>query len=150
MSNPFDVEYGSDWYDSYYSYEEDFPIDELLDDSRHNVSSAPIERTRSELINPNTPKPPSPVICTDAIAFFHTYNQSKAALRETTGMDTHSLRVNNVPGLVVLPLKDISLIRNDSRSGRSLKHFIVLPNGESFGETHPDLAQMVDILYAKN
>ena len=123
MSSPFDVEYGSDWYDSYYSYEEDFPIDELLEEPPHNVSSAPVERTRSELINPNTPKPPSPVVYTDAVALFHNYNQSKAALREATGMDPHSLRVNNVPGLVVLPLKDISLVRNDPRSGRTFCHF---------------------------
>ena len=150
MSNPFDVEYGSDWYDSYYSYDEDFPLDELFDDKDHNVHSAPIERTHSELINPNSPKPSSPVICTDAIALFYNYNQSKAALRESTGMDTHSIRVNNVPGLVVLPLKDISLIRNDSRSGRTLKHFIVLPNGENFGDSYPDLSKMIDLLYAKN
>ena len=150
MSDPFDIEYGSDWYDSYYSYDDDFPLDELIDDSPHNVSSAPVERTRSELINPNSPKPPSPVIFTDAIALFHNYHQSKAALRENTGMDPHSLRVNNVPGLIVLPLKDISLIRNDSRAGRSLKHFIVLPNGESFRETYSDLAQMIDLLYAKS
>lgn len=145
-----DIEYDRDYYDDYYSYEEDVPIEELLDEPHHNVSSAPVERTHSEFINSDSPKPPSPIICTDAIALFHTYNQSKAALREATGMDTHSLRTNNVPGLVVLPLKDISLIRNDSRSGRKLKHFIILPNGENFGETYPDLAKMIDILYAKN
>lgn len=150
MSSPFDVEYGSDWYDSYYSYEEDFPVDELLDDQNHNVHSGPVERPHPELINPNSPKPNSPVICTDAIALFHTLNQSKAALRENTGMDSHSLRVNNVPGLLVLPLKDISLIRNDYRYGRALKHFVVLPTGENFGDTYPDLAKMIDILYAKN
>ena len=43
MSSAFDLDYGSDWYDSYYSYEEDFPIDELLDEPNHNGSSTGVE-----------------------------------------------------------------------------------------------------------
>lgn len=65
-------------------------------------------------------------------------------------MDSHSLRANNVPGLIVLPLKDLSLVRKDDRSHRPNPNFIVLPSDENFNVIHPDLAQMIDILYSKH
>lgn len=144
MFSDSEISYGSDFYDSYYSFEDDVPIESYLEEETIN------ERSSSQPSPQDIPKPPSPSILSDAIALFHSINQSKKALREITGMDTPSLRTHNVPGLIVLPIKDFSLVRNDTRSNRKLDHFIILPNSEDFQRGHPDLAQMIDLLYAKN
>ena len=137
----FEVDY-DDSYEPSYSDSELPPLEYFLNDQPNDGESLPTPAV-------NLPEPPRPIIYDDSVALFNTVSESKNAVREITGMDSHSLRSNNVPGLIVLPLKDLSLVRKDDRSNRPNPNFIVLPSGENFNVIHPDLAQMIDILYRK-
>lgn len=89
---------------------------------------------------------PDPVIPDPAIAICNSLDQSKELVQATFGIPANSLRSSSVSGLVVLPLKDLNLIRKDNRSNRTQRVALILPVGENFSIVHQDLAQLVEVL----
>lgn len=89
---------------------------------------------------------PDPVIPDPAIAICHSLDQSKELVQATFGIPAYSLRSHPIPGLVVLPLKDLNLIRKDNRSNRTQSMALILPVGDHFSVIHPDLAQLLEVL----
>ena len=81
-----------------------------------------------------------------AVAICHSLDQSKQLIQERFNIDPSSLRSHPVPGLVILSLKDINLIRKDTRNHRVLPHILVLPAGENFELVHSDFAASIQIL----
>jgi len=88
-----------------------------------------------------------PVIPDPAIAICNSLDQSKKLIQEHFGVPSAALRSHPFPGLVILPLKDINLIRKDNRSQRKQSMILIIPSGENFEIAHSDLAQMIHILH---
>ena len=81
-----------------------------------------------------------------SIAICNSLNQSKQLIQERFNIDPSSLRSHPIPGIVILPLKDINLIRKDTRHHRVLPHILVFPAGDNFNLVHQDFAQSIQIL----
>lgn len=81
-----------------------------------------------------------------SIAICHSLDQSKQLLQERFNFSPSALRSHPIPGIVIIPLKDINLIRKDTRSNRVLPHIMVFPAGDNFELVHPDFAQSIKIL----
>lgn len=81
-----------------------------------------------------------------AIAICHSLDQSKQLIQKRFNIDPSSLRSHSIPGIVILSIKDINLIRKDTRNNRVLPHILVLPAGENFQLVHSDFAQCIQIL----
>ena len=81
-----------------------------------------------------------------AIAICYSLDQSKQLIQERFGISPSALRSNPIPGIVIIPLKDINLIRKDCRHNRVLPHIMVFPAGENFELVHKDFAQSIQSL----
>ena len=81
-----------------------------------------------------------------SIAICNSLDQSKQLIQERFDIDPSSLRSHPIPGIVILPLKDINLIRKDTRHNRVLPHILVFPAGDNFNLVHSDFAQCIQIL----
>lgn len=138
--------------DSYYSdsYEYEFnPYDSdswpepILEDESQMFHR---DQLRQSQFTPPTPPVPEAVIPDNSIAVCHTLDQSKELIQATTGVNPSSLRSSSISGIVIIPIKDINLIRKDHRSNRNLPNILVLPVGEDFQLRHPDFAYAIQTL----
>lgn len=130
-----------------YSYEEDYSG---FDDNP--LFNYDIQYNDPSIQSDETPCPeideliPDPVIPDPAVAVCHSLDQSKQLIQNRFGINTSSLHSHPIPGLVILPLKDINLIRKDHRNNRKLNHILVIPEGENFQLIHNDFVQCLNIL----
>ena len=142
--------------DSYYedSYEYEFnPYDS---DSWPDNMSSPILDDDSQMFHrdqlhegnsaPSSLPLPQVAIPDPSIAICYSLDQSKQLIQERFGVSPSALRSHPIPGIVIIPLKDINLIRKDSRNNRVLPHIMVFPTGENFQLIHNDFAQSIQIL----
>ena len=134
--------YSSDFYD-YDSYEFSEPDVDFQYDLQYADTLEPQADQPSDIIDELIP---DPVIPDPAIAICHSLDQSKELVQATFGIPANTLRSNPIPGLVVLPLKDLNLIRKDNRSNRTQSMALILPVGDHFSVIHPDLAQLLEVL----
>lgn len=136
-----DVDYDLNASDnSYYDY--DSLTDYFSDDSQAFHHDQFKDLSYSE-----TPEPlPPPSIPDPSIAISNSIDQSRQLIQSKFNFDCSSLRHHNVPGIVILPLKDFNLIRKDDRHGRILKHILVIPAGNDFQVIHKDFAQAILVL----
>lgn len=125
---------------SYYDYDE-------LSDYFSDDSQAFHHDQLQDISNTETPEPiPPPSIPDPSIAISNSIDQSRQLIQSKLNIDPSSLRHRNVPGIVILPLKDFNLIRKDARHGRTFKHILVIPSGENFTVIHQDFAQAISAL----
>lgn len=142
--------------DSYYddSYEYEFnPYDS---DSWPEVNSSSnlddeSQKPHHDQLHEGHSAPPSiplpQVNITDpSVAVCYSLDQSKQLIQERFGVSPSALRSISIPGIVVIPLKDINLIRKDTRHNRILPHIMVFPAGENFQLIHKDFAQSIQLL----
>ena len=142
--------------ESYYedSYEYEFnPYDS---DSWPESESSPILEDESQMFHrdqlnkvhtsPTYKSIPQVDIPDPSIAICHSLDQSKQLLQERFNISPSALRSRPIPGIVIIPLKDINLIRKDTRFNRVLHHIMVFPSGDNFELVHPDFAQSIKLL----
>lgn len=117
------------------------PFTSFIDEEdRHSHSQHSISTSPSNINIPEADIPdPSIAIC-------YSLDQSKQLIQKRFGVSPSTFRSKPIPGIVVLPLKDINLIRKDNRYNRILPHIIVFPTGENFNLVHQDFAQSIQIL----
>lgn len=142
--------------ESYYSDSYDYEFNPYDSDSWPSPPSSPILEDESQMfhrdqlheVHPVTSNIPIPQvnIPDPSIAICHSLDQSKQLIQERLGVSPSALRSHPIPGIVIIPLKDINLIRKDSRNNRVLNHIMVLPAGENFKLVHPDFAQCIETL----
>lgn len=138
--------------DSYYedSYDYEFnPYDSdswpepILEDESQMFHRDQLRQSHSV---PPTPTVPEAVIPDPSIAICHSLDQSKELIQANLGVRSSSLRSHNMSGIVIIPLKDINLIRKDHRCNRELPNIMVFPTGEDFQLAHPDFAYAIQVL----
>ena len=117
-----------------YDYEESIDDHLLYDQLIENQSN-------SEVLSP----PPQIADDDNSIAFSTSINQSRKFISESLGIPASTLYHSDVSGLIVLRLKDFTLIRNDSRHRRIVPHLLVLPD-DSFPQNHPDFFAALNTL----
>ena len=133
-------------YEEDYTYYDDEISDYFSDDSQNFHRDQLKEKTSSQTI-----KPLPPVSIPDpSVAICYSLDQSKALIQKRFGVNSNSLRTHPYPGIVIMALKDINLIRKDHRLGRAFPHILITPDGEQFPLIHKDFAQCIAILNSKN
>lgn len=122
--------------DSDYTYEYEESIDDhLLNDQLQ--FEQPYEETSS---------PPVEVAESDnSIAFSTSIKQTREFLFSSLGIPIAALSRSDVSGLIVLRLKDLSIIRDYSSRSRIVPHLIILPDSQ-FEQNHPDFATAIQSL----
>lgn len=140
----------SSYEDSSYEYEfnpydsDTFPDEQfILEDESQMFHRDQLHEEHSYQDNITVPPVDIP---DDAIAICHSLDQSKQLIQKCFGVSPTALRHHPVPGIVIIPLKDINLIRKDNRHNRILPHIMVFPAGENFELVHSDFAQAIQIL----
>ena len=141
---------------SYYEEDYDYEFNPYDSDSWPDPMSSPILEDESQMFHrdqlhsqhsaPADLPLPEVSIPDPSIAICHSLEQSKQLIQKRFNIDTSSLRSHPIPGIVIIPLKDINLIRKDSRNNRVLPHIMVFPAGENFELIHSDFAQAINIL----
>ena len=142
--------------ESYYedSYEYEFnPYDS---DTWPDPSASPIFEDESQMFHHDQLNKKEPIennlpihqvdIPDPSIAICYSLDQSKQLIQERFDLHPSALRSHPIPGIVIIPLKDINLIRKDSRHNRVLPHILVFPAGENFELIHSDFAQSIATL----
>lgn len=132
--------------DSYYndSYDYDFhsydsgSVSESDGEITYDIKPDQTDSSSSDIPQATIPDP--------SVAICFSLEQSKQLIEDRFHCPSASLRCHNVSGIVVIPLKDINLIRKDTRHKRFLPHMIVFPTGDDFQTLHPDFAQSINIL----
>lgn len=120
------------YYDDYYSSSSFF--EELSEES-----SQP-----EEISDVNIPQP---VVCDPSIVFCENIEQSKKLLEQQMGTSINRSKLRNVTGLLILPLKDINLIRKDGRHLRELPNILVVPSSDDFIQLHSELATCIQMIH---
>ena len=117
-----------------YEYEESFG-DQILDDQYS------IDPTFEEVHSP-----PVQVADSDnSIAFSTSFKQTREFVSANLGIPISSLSRSDVSGLIVLRLKDLSVIRDYSSRSRLVPHLLILPDS-NFEQNHPDFAESIKSL----
>lgn len=131
-------------YEEFPDVEYDCEMDEpfLSDDSEMFHRDQLNEKPEEKVSEP----PPESIYPDNSVAYCVSLNQSKEFLQNNFGISTNSLRFNNIPGIIILSLKDYNLIRKDHRNHRKLPHLLICPSGPDFPVIHSDFAQAIQIL----
>ena len=133
------------------SYEEipmvdyDYQMDEepLLSDDSQMFHRDQLHEESIEEVNES---PPQSIYPDNSVAFCTSLSQSKEFLHKNFGISTSQLRSINIPGIVVLSIKDYNLIRKDHRNHRIFPHLLVCSTGPDFSIIHTDFAQAIELL----
>lgn len=119
-----------------YTYEYEESIDDhLINDQLQfeqpfeEASSPPVEVAESD----------------NSIAFSTSFKQTREFVSANLGIPIAALSRSNVSGLIVLRLKDLSVIRDYSSRSRIIPHLLILPD-QQFDQNHPDFAAAIQSL----
>lgn len=143
MSSFFDEEEFDYYYDSDYNSDDIF-LDEPTQSKQPKSHTTNLNDSH---VSFKTPLPiPQIDIPDPSIAICHSLEQSQELIKKQFGVDPNHLRTSDINGLVIIPIKDLNLIRKDTRNHRIFHHILVFPFGENFDLVHTDFKQSIEIL----
>ena len=76
-----------------------------------------------------------------SVFFSDNIDNSKRFVQQILNNRSRQLHITHTPGLVILPIQDFNLIRNDTRHNRVIRHLIIFPHLENNFENQYDLFQ---------
>lgn len=84
-----------------------------------------------------------------AIVMSSSIQQSRGYIQQVLNNPNSQLHQLHTPGLVILPIQDFNLIRNDTRNNRVIRHLIIFPHLDpNFNRDHIDFSNSIVNLYS--
>ena len=130
-----------------YYYDSDYNSDDIFLDEPSQSKPKPTCNLNDSHVSFKTPLPVPQVDIPDpSIAICHSLEQSQQLIKDKFGVDPNHLRSSDIHGVVVIPIKDLNLIRKDNRNHRIFNHILVFPFGDNFDLVHTDFKNSIEIL----
>ena len=89
-------------------------------------------------------------VATDSSSIYRSdsIERSRQFIQQVLGNPGPNLHILHTPGLVILPIQDFNLIRNDTRNNRVIRHLIIFPHLDpNFERDHYDFVNSIINLY---
>lgn len=133
-------------YDDYGSYDyDDYPSNDIESIFNDSYSDNDLSKPSPSFDSPVSDSNYKIADNDPSIILNHNLSQTKTFLREHLNIHISSLRGSNVPGLVILRLQDLNLIREDTRCKRVTPNILFLSIPGSTIK-HPDLSTALSVL----
>lgn len=111
-------------------------IESVIINNESPLQGRPINHIETSLESPS-------IVMSDSI------QQSRGYIQQVLGNPGSQLHLLHTPGLVILPIQDFNLIRNDTRNNRIIRHLIIFPHLDpNFERDHIDFYNSIVNLYS--
>lgn len=125
--------------DSYgYEYDYDYSSSLNLTDDYSASNSQPEHYDK-----PNESEIPDPIIPDPNIAICHSLGQTKKLITSSYQTTVHQLHRKRFPGLAIIPLCNICMIREDKKN-ILFRNAIFIPATDDYKREHPELAALME------